>query len=320
MLISVIIPVYNVEKTLERAVQSVLDQTYTDLEILLVNDGSTDGSGALCDQLAQRDARIKVIHKPNGGLSSARNAGMDQAAGDFFAFLDSDDYFERDILESFADQLREHPDLDLYLFNVIRVKDEQQDLQAATDSVSWDAVHNMALLFDYPGLNFYAWNKVYRRSLFDGVRYPEGKLYEDTMPSYWTMQRAAKVIATAKPGIYYIQNPDSIVASSFNPKQYDNVTERIRLYEEIQKDYPTLSGKALARLLDGFLSTGYKIASSKETTDTEVFYGKLKTDIAHYKKALTSHSEVPKIKLLALRLLLLNRPLYRRLYKLYLGK
>lgn len=320
MLISVIIPVYNVEKTLERAVKSVEKQTYQDIEILLVDDGSTDGSGALCDRLAQGDDRIQVIHKRNGGLSSARNAGIERANGDFLAFLDSDDFYEADIFESFAAALQENPELDLYIFNVIRVQEDKQDIQQAVSSVSWDAVKNMALLFDYPGLNFYAWNKIYKKSLFAQVRFPEGKLYEDTMPSYFTMKQADKVITTEKPGIHYIQNPDSIVASAFNPKQYDNVSERVRLLEEIQKDYPSLEGKALTRLLDGFLSTGYKIATSEKTTDTEVFYGKLKTDIARFRPAMTKHKEVPKIKLLALRLLVMNRALYRRLYKLYLGK
>ena len=123
-MISVIIPVYNVQDTLERAVESVQNQTYQNIEVILVNDGSTDSSGQICDELAATDERIRVIHKPNGGLSSARNAGIEAAKGEFLSFLDSDDYFDANLYKEFSRDLKENPHLELYIFNVVRVNGE----------------------------------------------------------------------------------------------------------------------------------------------------------------------------------------------------
>ena len=319
-MISVILPVYNVQDTLERAVESVQNQTYQNFEIILVNDGSTDGSGQICDELAATDERIRVIHKPNGGLSSARNAGIEAAKGEFLSFLDSDDYFAESLYEEFSNARKENPDMELYIFNVIRVSGTTEEVQEAVHSVSRDKEHNVSLLFDFSGLNFYAWNKIYAKHLFEKVRFPEGKLYEDTMPSYETTSLAKEVVTSEFPGIYYIQNEGSIVASSFNPKQYDNVTERIRLLQAVQNDFPALEGKALERLLDGFLSTGYKIATSKKTEETKEYSERLKEDSKKFQSLFRQHKEVSSLKQAALQLLNMNQFLYKNLYKLYLGK
>ena len=320
MLISVIIPVYNVESTLKRAVLSVLEQTNQNFEIILVDDGSTDRSGIFCDELAKDEARVSVIHKQNGGLSSARNAGIESAKGDFISFLDSDDYFDLSLFDKFFDSLNQHPDLEIYMFNLQRIVGNAAITQEGISGVSEDKGHNVSLLFDYSGVNFFAWNKIAARRLFETVRFPEGKLYEDTMPSYMITKLADKVVTTADVGIYYIQNEGSIVASSFNPKQYDNVTERIRLLKEIEQDFPHLKGRALNRVLDGFLSTGYKIASSKKTAFTDDYYKILKVDSRAHMSLLKDNLERSKLKILALQLLLFNKKLYKRLYKTYLGK
>lgn len=319
-MISVIIPVYNVQDTLERAVESVQNQTYQNIEVILVNDGSTDSSGQICDELAATDERIRVIHKPNGGLSSARNAGIEAAKGEFLSFLDSDDYFDANLYKEFSRDLKENPHLELYIFNVVRVNGAKEEVQEAVRSVSRDKEHNVSLLFDFSGLNFYAWNKIYAKHLFEKVRFPEGKLYEDTMPSYETTSLAKEVVTSAFPGIYYIQNEGSIVASSFNPKQYDNVTERMRLLQAVQNDFPALEGKALERLLDGFLSTGYKIATSKKTEETIKYYQILKEDSKKIQPFFRQHKEVSSLKQAALQLLNINQYLYKNLYKFYLGK
>lgn len=317
IVISVIIPVYNVQDTLVRAVESVKKQTFPELEMILVNDGSKDNSGDLCDELAQTDSRIRVIHKENGGLSSARNVGIEAAKGDFITFLDSDDYFELTIFEQFSKALKQQPDLELFIFNVLRVSGDKQQIQESINGVSSDSAHNVSLLFDYPGINFYAWNKIYAANLFEEIRFPEGKLYEDTMPSYQATSLAKKIVTTTSPGIYYIQNDSSIVSSAFNSKQYDNVTERIRLLDAIKETFPLLEGKAEARVLDGLLSTGYKITTSNQSAETNQYYELLKVDAKRFN---FSHSEVSTVKKWALKLLLTSPFLYKKLYKMYLGK
>lgn len=320
MLISVIIPVYNVEKTLERAVTSVTNQSVRQLEIILVNDGSTDRSGIICDELSELDSRIKVIHKENGGLSSARNSGIENAKGDFLAFLDSDDYFSLDILKSFVEVYNKNPDIDIYCFNVMRVSGEKQIAQKSVNSSNRNEGENIAALFDNSGIDFYAWNKIYSKELFGNVRYPIGKLYEDIVTTYELTKRAKNVISTEEIGIYYISNPLSIVASEFNPKQYDNVSERIVLLDKIKDEFPQNYSRALEKVLDGFLSTGFKIASSKKNEVTNSYYVQLKNDIFLYKNEFKKEKSINKLKLIALWLLLFNRSLYKILYKTYLRK
>lgn len=320
MLLSVIMPVYNVEDTLKRAVDSVLNQTAKDFELILVDDGSTDNSGKICDELSKTDARIRVIHKVNGGLSSARNVGIDAATGDYISFIDSDDYFERTLFASFFAELDKHPDLDMYRFNVVRVTGSEQARKQSIDSVSDDKEQNIAMLFDYAGVDFYAWNKIYARSLFKDIRFPEGKLYEDIITTYETTKLANKVVTTDKVGIYYIANPASIVASEFNPKQYANVTERVTLLNRVEREYPALTDRALEKVLDGFLSTGYKISSSKASEVTDAYYKILKEDSHKYLPLMSHNSEISKLKLVALRILLFNLSLFGKLYKFYLRK
>ena len=209
MKVSIVIPVYNVEATLRTCVESAKVEAFDDWEMILVDDGSKDGSPALCDKLAQEDRHIRVLHKPNGGLSDARNAGIDAARGEYLSFVDSDDTLQRGTLEHMVRIMDEHPEYDILEFPVSigHGGPRQRELSLSA--------HEYRQAADYwiDGEAFrhaYACNKVYRRQLFDAVRYPRGRVFEDVhvLPQ---LLRRARTVATTTEGLYYYRyNPDSI--------------------------------------------------------------------------------------------------------------
>ena len=183
--VTVIIPVYKVERYLDACVESVVRQSYADLEILLVDDGSPDRCPALCDAWAEKDPRIKVIHRENGGLSAARNSGIDAARGEFLLFVDSDDLLEPDAVRRAVDAQRQQ-DADLVIFNLTYVDEAnrplpQPDFSGFTDEIlDEDGVWQRCFALAETRIYYVvAWNKLYRRSLFQHLRYAPGKRYED---------------------------------------------------------------------------------------------------------------------------------------------
>lgn len=185
MLISVVVPVYKVEKYLNRCIDSILSQTFTDFELILVNDGSPDNCGEICDEYAKKDRRITVIHKENGGLSDARNAGIDWAFknsnSEWITFIDSDDWIDRRYLEIlFNTAVENHVDVSVCDF--LRTSNfEDTDTQENFTYQKWDVTD----FFVEKNLNFVvAWGKLYKKSLFEKIRYPKGKLHEDELTTY----------------------------------------------------------------------------------------------------------------------------------------
>ncbi|HSI68468.1 MAG TPA: glycosyltransferase [Planococcus sp. (in: firmicutes)] len=230
--ISVIIPVYNVEDYLVKCVDSVIHQTHKNLEILLVNDGSTDGSGAICDSLEQTDSRVKVIHKENGGLSDARNAGMDAATGDFFAFLDSDDWVDRDMYEVLYKLMVEHDaDLTICRFKNIynhMVEDGSTGKVAVYDNIG--ALKAIAIIENnfFPTHN--VWNKLYRRELVENFRFIKGKLVEDLYFTPQVVYASKRCVYIDKAMYNYLrERPTSIMNAPINFKR---ITDELNGYNE----------------------------------------------------------------------------------------
>ena len=213
MKLSVIIPVYCVEKTLDRCLQSVAAQTVADMEIILVDDGSTDASPALCDQWANKDGRISVIHKTNGGLSDARNAGIEMASGDYITFVDSDDFIEAGTLDAVMQMATSHPDCDIVEYPVNQYEGGgKEQLLTFTDCIYHDVSRYWYDTKAYA--HAYACNKIYRRALFREIRYPVGKVFEDIYTLPLLLQSAAAV-ATCSRGLYhYCDNQHGITAKA----------------------------------------------------------------------------------------------------------
>lgn len=214
-LISVVIPVYNVEDYVRKCIVSVINQTYSNLEILVVDDGSTDHSGQICDELAATDGRIRVFHTFNGGLSAARNLGIDHATGFFIAFVDSDDWIEPDMYQFLYQQIIEY-DADISVCS--HYIDKGNDIRCKRQ-VNYPIVCNrdeaMNMLMTDKILHNYAWDKLYKRSLFEGLHYPEGILYEDIAFTYKVMYRTQRVLVYALPKYHYTVRPGSIVSARY---------------------------------------------------------------------------------------------------------
>lgn len=264
MLVSVIMPAYNTERTLNRAVQSVLDQSFQDFELILVDDGSQDNTPEMCDQWVRKSSQITALHIENSGPSVARNRGIQEAKGDFIAFLDSDDTYEPGILERFKETL-DAEQMDLYIFNYEQVDEDSRQVAQAVDAIYTEAEEAVRAIYSYNGLDFYVWNKIFDRRLFESIRFPEGKIYEDIYVSYQAVSHAKKVVTSCQVGVFYYASSESLVGEKFQPRQMDSVYERERQLEVMRQDFPRLVGLTAKKLMDGLLGTAYKLTCSPRT-------------------------------------------------------
>lgn len=227
-LISIIIPIYNVEKYLRHCVDSVLNQTYENIEVILVDDGSPDKCGEICDEYAEKDERIRVIHKENGGLSDARNAGLAIATGEYVAFVDSDDYIEKDMYEKLYEAIRK-ANADMSICNFKYVGENGIDYFDNSDLPIKDNVLSgkdilLNELFE-PKWHYWvvAWNKLYKRELFNDIHYPIGRIHEDEFVIHEILFKCRKVSCISKMLYNYVQRENSIVNQSYNIKRLDYI-------------------------------------------------------------------------------------------------
>lgn len=230
-MISVIIPIYNVEKYLRRCVDSVLAQTYRDLEVFLVDDGSPDNCGAICDEYAQTDNRIIVIHKENGGLSDARNAALDKMSGEYVTFVDSDDYIAVDALESMLDSLI-RTGSDIAVGNMPSF-DEYGETGSFYSPYTEETVLEGEKLFETL-LQPCAPNRLYRTELFETVRYPVGRYYEDVFVWHRILALTKRMVFTGKNAYYYFIRSGSIMHGEYNIRFTDIIDALKERYEWLE--------------------------------------------------------------------------------------
>jgi len=206
MKLSIVIPVYCVEATLERCLKSISGQTYRDFEVILVDDGSPDGSPRLCDEWAEKDPRFSVIHKSNGGLSDARNAGIEKCKGEFITFVDSDDYLATETYEQVMPLMA---DADIVEFPLYRHYGSAKQTHIEFDNHTYSDMKTYWLKGE-AYKHSYAWNKIYRRELFNEVRFPVGRVFEDVATLPLLLEKAHKVVTTDKGLYYYCVNGNGI--------------------------------------------------------------------------------------------------------------
>lgn len=246
-LISIIIPVYKVEKYLEKCIQSVINQTYENLQIILVDDGSPDNCGKICDEYAKKDHRIEVIHKSNGGLSDARNKGLEIAKGEYIGFVDSDDYIEADIYEVLYNLLKQY-NADVSICNFYTVSQGKIAIKNVDSGIKeYTRIEILKEILLDNDIQSYAWNKLYKRELFGEIKYPVGKKYEDIGTTFYLLEKCNKVVVTGKPEYYYINRQDSIVNNVTETtitdyielimQRYDYIEENIKELSSYNKDY-----------------------------------------------------------------------------------
>lgn len=240
-LISIIIPVYKVEKYLEKCIQSVINQTYENLQIILVDDGSPDNCGKICDEYAKKDHRIEVIHKSNGGLSDARNKGLEIAKGEYIGFVDSDDYIEADMYEVLYNLLKQY-NADVSICNFYTVSQEKIAIKNADNGIKeYTRIEILKEILLDNNIQSYAWNKLYKKELFDEIKYPVGKKYEDIGTTFYLLEKCNKVVVTGKPEYYYINRQDSIVNNVTETTITDYIELIMQRYDYIEENIKELS-------------------------------------------------------------------------------
>lgn len=269
-LVSIVIPVYNVEKYVEKCVNSVLAQSYRNTEIILVDDGATDGSPTLCDQYAEKDDRVKVIHKKNGGLSDARNAGIEFATGEYLMFVDGDDYISPDMVEILYNAItREKAELSICNFLYVTgdaalMDDNNTNLPIQDEVISGEIVLKEKLFEPKSWYWVTAINKLYDKRLFNEIRFEKGKIHEDEFILHKIMLQC-KRIACVSDGLYfYVQRTQSIMHSKLSIKALDK-TEAFFLRAQDLSSMPGFekASSAFLRRGVGFFCWYYKTRGMK---------------------------------------------------------
>ena len=248
-MISIVVPVYNVAQYLPDCMNSIFAQDVADMEVILVDDGSTDNSGALCNQYAKKYGNVKVTHQKNAGLSAARNTGIEIAKGEFITFVDSDDMLAEGFIST-AIELANAYQADFIAFSNVRCEADarwpMEYLQNKNHEIHVydDRVQKMRKFLIGAEIGTTAWAKVYRRELFETIRYPIGKYHEDVFTTYKVVDKACRIVTTSQTGYFYRKSPNSITTSGFSEKRLDSIEGKLQQLAFIQKNYPYLQKEA----------------------------------------------------------------------------
>ncbi|WP_304682750.1 glycosyltransferase family 2 protein [Lactobacillus taiwanensis] len=310
-LITVIVPIYNVENYLKKCLNSIINQQYKKLEILLIDDGSTDLSGKIADEYAVKDNRIKVVHKENGGLSDARNYGLKIMTGEYVTFIDSDDYVTEDYV-SYMYGLLEKTNFKASLalcslINVYSSTDRLQDNGNQTEVVlSGKKCIEMMCYHDLVDTCAYA--KLGKRELYTNDFFPKGKLFEDIGSTYKLFLQCDKVACGFKGKYYYVIRPNSIVTSGFSSKKLELLAMTDQMAQAVVTTYPDLQKAVLRRQVYARFSTlNQTLHSENARQDQQMLINYIRKN----KKAVLQDSKAPRRDKLAYRLLQLGLPFYR---------
>ena len=290
-LISIIVPIYKVEKYLDKCIEAIVNQTYKNLEIILIDDGSTDNCPAICDKWAEKDNRIVVIHKENGGLSDARNAGIAVATGDYIGFVDSDDYIEPDMYEKLLGVIHA-TDSDIASCN-LRVVYENGDETYAykdTDIINvFDTATAMSALID-DSLRQVVWNKLYKNEIVKKIPFDVGKCHEDEFWSYKAIGKASKVSLIEYTGYNYLQRKDSIMGNSYSLKRLDAIEAKCLRQEYLNKNFPVWENQGLKDIIFTCVYHGQLALKYLKNTDKKTAIKQLKKIIKQYISSLDTDS------------------------------
>lgn len=286
-LISIIVPVYKVEKYLKKCLDSIINQTHKNLEIIIVDDGSPDGCPNICDEYSKNDDRIKVIHQKNMGLSIARNNGIKLATGEYIGFVDSDDFIEPTMYEDLYNAIiKNNAQMSICNFNVITNKDKYKR-NDYPENKTYDKMEILKEILLDKNIQSYAWNKLYKKELFDGIQYPAGKKYEDIGTTFYLAEKCDKIQLIGKAEYNYINRNDSIVFN-FDEQTILDYTEIImERYEYVNEKYPSLRKYNFFYLVKT-LTTAYNDAfiindiSDKLKTRLQILNNRVKEGLQKY--------------------------------------
>lgn len=321
MKISCIVPVYNVEKYIKKCLDSILKQSFKDFEIILVDDGSTDNSGKICDEYEKKDDRIKVIHKSNGGLSDARNKGIENANGDYFIFIDSDDYIDENMFEILYNlNIENNTEIaacdKAFVFentgkieygnetNIVRVLNSEETFKIIVDF--------------YKKLGMEMWNKLYSKTLFDNIRFPKGKIFEDQATQYKLIFAANKISYVEKSMYYYLRRDNSITTQKYTDKEKQRLEMVNSMVNYIKQNHPDIVSEVVTyKILSCNLTIVNKMI--KSNTYDKKFLKIVIQDTLNETKYLKKKS-LTFMRKIQLFLVIYMWPAYRLMYKILYGK
>jgi glycosyltransferase involved in cell wall biosynthesis len=248
-LISVIVPVYNIEEYVRKCLGSIMEQTYKNIEIIVVDDGSTDGSSAICDELAASDSRMKVLHTTNGGQSVARNRGIKASNGDYIAFVDGDDYVAVDYILHLYELMKEHR-ADISITNYCVQRDGAKEPEKEKEPlyvIFMNRREALEMLLYKKHFSTSVWGRLFRRSLFDGVEFPAGKILEDFALLYKIVDRAERLVYSSVVDYIYVQRATSTLHAKGETiiKDLPAFSEEMKQY--VTRKYPELTEAVVFR-------------------------------------------------------------------------
>ena len=242
--ISIIVPIYNVEQFINKCLDSIINQTYKNLEILLIDDETPDNSGKICDEYAKADKRIIVIHKKNGGVCSARNIGIELAAGNYIGWVDPDDWIELDMFEYLITNAKKY-DADIVSSRYYRVKGNKKTLTGKFDKFTifnnHEANENMVD-------NFF-WNKLFKKEIFNNIKFPEGWIYEGTFTMHKLFEKSKKIVLLPEAKYYYVYYEKSYMNTHSVKNKSDYIYAQICRYNDLHKNYPKIQDLLMDRII-----------------------------------------------------------------------
>ena len=246
--VSIIVPVYNVEKYLNKCISSILEQSFTDFELILVDDGSKDNSGRICDEYKDRDSRIKVMHQGNGGLSAARNIGIELSEGRYVTFIDSDDFIHPNMLETLYNNILEsEAEISICDYHLVYEGKEISPKVGDNNTRLYTNIEGVKRIVEKSEASMIiACSKLYRRSLFCDIRFPAGKCHEDEFVTYKLFYKSSKIVVTEAKLYYYLKRSNSITGSTYSIKRL----EKLEALEEAIMFFKNENNKELTNLAE----------------------------------------------------------------------
>lgn len=318
-LISIIVPVYNVEQYLEKCVDSIINQKYKNLEIILIDDGATDSSGKLCDELAKIDNRIKVYHKENGGLSDARNYGVERATGDYIGFVDSDDYIDSEMYEELYEAIKKE-NVDVVECNLKIIYPDRVEL--FTEQKYYNVYTKQEYLEEYLKIEKIfgsACVRLIKSDIAKKLKFPVGKLYEDTYYAYDLIEKVDRYVIMNNPYYNYLMRENSITNTKFNPRIFDLIEIVEKFRKTTYENYPGLKEAADCRKMYAYFSVLNSILLEENYRDNE-YYSEI---LSYFKRnyiSLLKNKYINRNRKLSVILIKLNIDLYRKVLMKYKKK
>lgn len=314
-LITIIVPVYNVEKYIKKCIDSILHQTYKNLEIILVDDESPDNCGTICDEYTQKDYRVRVIHKKNGGLSDARNIGLKIANGKYIGFIDSDDYIKRNMIQDLYNLLKEkNADISICAYELLN-EDEKPKANKSGKIYSFDSIEAIRELLMSKLITSHCWNKLYKKELWENIEFPIGRKFEDIAVMHLIFEKAKRIVYKDEIGYYYIKRNNSIMKNVNESLVNDLRAMSIARENYIKKNviqnnkYAEISEVKRIKMCYDYIILG-KLEKLYNSTEYIKDYKKLKKYMRKYKfKAI--NTQISFRKKVELCVLYLNRNLYK---------